>query len=83
LPYLQPQTLNGTFEPFRIYLTCYQVLRANHDVRAQTILAAAHRLLLERAAQIEDRAARQKFLEEVKVNRALMDAWEPSEAVEI
>nr|NIV38839.1 hypothetical protein [Anaerolineae bacterium] len=43
LKHLQDRGLEGTFEPFRIYLTCYQVLRANRDPRAQEILHQAHR----------------------------------------
>jgi adenylate cyclase len=76
LKHLPDRGLEGTFEPFRIYLTCYQVLQANRDPRAQDILQQAHRHLLRRAAQIEAQPLRRQFLEEVKVNRALMDAWD-------
>jgi predicted ATPase/class 3 adenylate cyclase len=31
LPYLAPETLAGTDEPFRIYHTCYEVLQASGD----------------------------------------------------
>jgi hypothetical protein len=51
---LEIHNLDGTQEPFRIYLTCYRVLRASDDPRADKILATAHGLLQERAAKIEN-----------------------------
>ncbi len=65
LEYLESNTLDSTGEPFRGYLVCYQVLCANKDPRAVSILSAAYRLLQERAAQIGDEKARRMFLEKV------------------
>ncbi|MCI0478606.1 MAG: hypothetical protein L0Y55_20385, partial [Anaerolineales bacterium] len=62
---------DGTDEPFRIYLTCYRVLRANQDARADTILRTAQNLLQERAARISDETARRSFLENVPHHREL------------
>jgi hypothetical protein len=31
LEHLRAHTLDGTYEPFRIYWTCYRVLKAHHD----------------------------------------------------
>jgi hypothetical protein len=31
-------TLDGTREPLRIFLTCYRVLRASNDPRAENVL---------------------------------------------
>ena len=69
-------TLEGTYEPFRVYLTCYRVLRANQDPRAGDILDTAHRLLQERAAKIPDEELRRSFLENVAAHREIIEAWE-------
>jgi class 3 adenylate cyclase/tetratricopeptide (TPR) repeat protein len=54
------------------HLVCYQFLKAVHDPRALEILHAAHALLQEQAAQIEDPALRRSFLENVGVHRELV-----------
>jgi tetratricopeptide (TPR) repeat protein len=76
LSHLQVGSLDGTVEPSRIYLTCYQVLRANGDPRAGEVLEAAYHLLQERAAKIDDEELRRSFLENVKANREIVAAWE-------
>ncbi len=73
LAYLEAgRTLVAYARPVWIYLTCYQVLRANGDPRAPTILANAHRLLQEQAARIPDDALHNSFLENVAENRELV-----------
>ena len=69
-------TLDGTDEPLRVYLTCYLVLRANHDPRAREILDAAYRLLQERATHIDDEELRRSFLENVAAHREIARAWQ-------
>jgi tetratricopeptide (TPR) repeat protein len=64
--------LNGTDEPIRILLTCYQVLRAYRDSRADKVLAEAYQLLQERSAKIEDAALRRSYLENVRANREIL-----------
>ena len=72
LAYLEQHgALRGTWDPFRIYLACYHVLRANGDPRAGAILATGHRLLQEQASRIPDEAMRRSFLENVAENREL------------
>jgi adenylate cyclase len=75
LSHLQTGNLYGTDEPIRIYLTCYRVLRANQDPRAEEILETAHDLLQERAAKIDDEKLRRSFLENVTANRELVAEW--------
>jgi hypothetical protein len=58
-----------------VYLTCYQVLFAAQDARADALLDKAHRLLHERAARISDIALRQSFLECVPAHQALEAVW--------
>jgi hypothetical protein len=69
---LEAHTLDGTYEPFRIRLTCYQVLRANEDARAEQVLGTAYQLLQERAAGIEDENLWHSFLEKVPAHRELV-----------
>ena len=75
LTYLETETLDGTEEPFRVYLTCYRVLCANQDPRAKTILNTAHCLLQEQAAKISDEETRCSFLENVAAHREIVSEW--------
>ena len=68
--------LPHTLEPLRVYLTCYQVLQANGDPRAQDVLNTAYTLLQERAANIEDLALRRSYLENVPYHREIVAEWE-------
>jgi adenylate cyclase len=75
LAHLESGSLDGTGEPFRVYLTCYRVLRANGDPRAEELLNTAHRLLQEDAANIDDEGLRRSFLENVAAHRQILAAW--------
>jgi tetratricopeptide (TPR) repeat protein len=66
-------------EPLRVYLTCYRVLNANQNSRAQDILATAHCLLQERVSKIADRNLRRLFLENVTVHREIRREFEKGE----
>jgi tetratricopeptide (TPR) repeat protein len=68
--------LEGMEEPFRVLLTCFQVLKATNDSRAGTLLSAAHRLLREQADRIGDEVLRRSFLEKVPANREILAEWE-------
>ncbi len=72
--------LGGAAEPFRVYLTCYRVLKANRDARAQAILATAYHLLNERATHINDEAARRSFLENLVAHREILSEWAACQA---
>jgi tetratricopeptide (TPR) repeat protein len=80
LIHLETHTLDGTEEPFWVYLTCYHVLRSNQDPRAQVILNRAHSLLQERAAKIEDEDLRRSFLENVASHREIEEAFQSRES---
>lgn len=73
--FLKDNTLDGTDEPMRIYLTCYQVLQAANDPRADEILTQAHTVLMERANKITDDAMRTSYLENVAANRQIMEVF--------
>jgi predicted ATPase/DNA-binding SARP family transcriptional activator/Tfp pilus assembly protein PilF len=74
LSFLETDSLQGTDEPLRAYLTCYRVLRASQDPRAATVLTAAQRLLQAQAAKIADEKLRRSFLDNVAAHREILAA---------
>ena len=75
LGFLEKYSLKGTEEPIRIYLTCYRVLMANQDPRANDVLKKAYKLLQERAANIRNDVMRHSYLENVDAHREIMKAF--------
>jgi tetratricopeptide (TPR) repeat protein len=75
LRYLETGTLDGVDEPIRVYLTCYRVLHANGDPRADDILEEGYRFLQERAAKISDEKERRSYLENVAANNEIVEEW--------
>ncbi len=75
LTHLEAGNLDGTLEPDRVYLTCYQVLRATEDRRAQELLNRAYHELQDRAAKIDDESLRCSFLENVADRREIRAEW--------
>jgi DNA-binding SARP family transcriptional activator/predicted ATPase/Tfp pilus assembly protein PilF len=76
LPQLTLENLQGIPQPFRVFLTCYRLLLAGHDPRAETVLATAYHLLQERAAQIEDDRLRRSFLKNVAAHREIVEEFQ-------
>jgi len=75
LGYLEYRTrLNAWFlgEPLRVYLTCYRVLQANGDPRAEDILEEGYKFLQERVAKITNEEDRRSYLENVAANREIV-----------
>ncbi|MCP4535681.1 MAG: tetratricopeptide repeat protein [Chloroflexi bacterium] len=64
--------LHGLEEPLRVYLTCYHVLHANQDPRAEVILNAGYRLLQQQAARIRDERVKLLFLENVTAHNEIL-----------
>ncbi|MCA9975467.1 MAG: hypothetical protein KC413_06940, partial [Anaerolineales bacterium] len=75
LTYLQTHSLAGTDQPILVYYTCYQVLCAVQDRRAQQILITARDLVVYRASRTATDAQRLSFLKNVKANRRIMDEF--------
>ena len=75
LPHLEIKHLYGAREPFRVYLTCYQLLQTGQDPRAGEVLATAYRLLQERAAEIADERLRRFYLEHVPAHREIVQKF--------
>ncbi len=72
---LEATPLNDTDEPFRIYLTCYQVLRACGDSRARPLLEYAYCMLQSRAAELRDDNLQRSFLWEVAAHREISEEY--------
>jgi predicted ATPase len=68
-------TLDGTLEPLRVYLTCYQTLEATGDSQASEMLATAYQILDHRANMIPVKDGRRMFLEEVPWHNEIVAAW--------
>ncbi len=71
---------DGTEEPLVLPLTCWQVLSAARDPRAQSVLDAAVAELQAQAGRISDPLARRGFLDHVPHHRDLMAAWQRAHA---
>jgi DNA-binding SARP family transcriptional activator/predicted ATPase/Tfp pilus assembly protein PilF len=67
-----PEIIQGIH--LHIYWVCYQVLQALEDPRAAATLAAGQALLLSRADNIDDKAARQLFLTQIVTHRQILEA---------
>ncbi|HEX6269598.1 MAG TPA: hypothetical protein VFZ43_05135, partial [Anaerolineales bacterium] len=67
--------LEGTEEPLRVYLACYEVLEKLNDPRSVTILRDAMQVLEEQTAKINDEQSRRMFIENVPWRRAIQRAW--------
>jgi tetratricopeptide (TPR) repeat protein len=65
--------LAGIDSPLRVFLTCYQILSANEDLRAPQVLDEAGQFLRWRSSQIPDEVQRGLFLERVNENRELTE----------
>ena len=72
------EVLDSAPQPQRIRLTCYRVLAANGDARAASWLAAAHTALQMQAAQLNEPAMRERFLQGVAHHREILAAWHAS-----
>jgi predicted ATPase/class 3 adenylate cyclase len=67
---------DGTEEPMLLPLTCWRVLSAAGDPRADAVLESAMAELIEQAGRIADGPARQGFLTRVPHHREIVQAWE-------
>jgi tetratricopeptide (TPR) repeat protein len=82
LQHLGSGTLEGTEEPARITLTCYQVLQANRDPRALKVLREAYEQLQAQATKIEDEELRHSFLHNVAANRGIVSEFETTLSID-
>jgi ATP/maltotriose-dependent transcriptional regulator MalT len=81
LAHLETNPLFGrALDPFRIYLTCYEVLLAAGDGRRQALLARAHRLLQDQAGRLPHGMPRRRFLQRVPSHLALYRTYRAAAA---
>jgi predicted ATPase len=69
-------SLEGTWEPLRIRLSCFRVLQAAQDPRAPAMLEGAYHILQARAAKIPSEADRRIFVENIPWHREILAAWQ-------
>jgi hypothetical protein len=69
-------SLDGAEEPFWVFLSCFQILRAVKDQRAQAILETAYHQLQDRAAQLTDADLQRSFLENVPAHWEIVREYE-------
>ena len=69
------KNLSGSWEPLRVYWTCYQILRATKDPRKDDFLKRAVNNLQVRAGKIPDAATRERYLTNVPWHRKIMTEW--------
>ena len=74
LTHLQNHTLDRTEDAFRVYLTCYQVLRTGHDPRTRTMLHTAYEQLQTRALSLAEPEAQRHFWEAIPTHREVQQA---------
>jgi hypothetical protein len=68
-------SLDGTEEPLKVYLACYQVLERTGDPRAMVVLQTAMQLLEAQASKINDEHSRRLFIENVPWRRGIEQIW--------
>jgi hypothetical protein len=74
--YLQANpALEGTRNPFRVYLICYEMLDSAGDPRAAAVLEQGHTLLQKQADTIQDPEKRKMFLEVPPLHKRLVALW--------
>lgn len=64
-------SLDGVEDLAQVYLTCYQVLQANHDSRAADVLESAMKYLDGLVKMMDDQYLRKSFWENIHVHREL------------
>jgi len=69
------EKLSGTWEPMRIYWTCYQLLRETKDPRKEEFLKDAVENLKKMAAKIPGETARVRFVTNIPWHREIMAEW--------
>ena len=67
---------SGTWEPVRIYYSCYITLKENDHPRAEELLKSGHATLQAQASLIPEGSDREMFLKAVPWNRAMAALWE-------
>jgi tetratricopeptide (TPR) repeat protein len=77
LHYLQTTPVLSTIDEVPwVYLTCYRILQAANDPRARSTLEAGYNFIQQIAARIDDERLRTSFLQNVRFNREIVEAWE-------
>jgi tetratricopeptide (TPR) repeat protein len=76
LEHLESCTLDRLDEPFRVHLTCYQILAASQNPQADEVLQEAYYCIQDRATKIQDEDMRRSYLEKIASNRTIIQQFE-------
>jgi tetratricopeptide (TPR) repeat protein len=68
-------TLEGAEAPLRVYYACYIVLEKTGDLRSQSVLHEAVRLLEAQVSKLRSEESRQRYVENVPWRLAIQQAW--------
>jgi len=68
-------TVEGTEEPLRVYLACYNALERTGDPRSNQILKTAIQLLEAQVSKIKDEQSRRMYIENAPWRRAIEQLW--------
>ncbi|HSM70478.1 MAG TPA: tetratricopeptide repeat protein [Anaerolineales bacterium] len=68
-------SLEGTWEPLRIYWSCILILKEQGDERYKKALEDAYNFLQRRASRISDEASRDLYLKNVPWHHEIMQLW--------
>jgi class 3 adenylate cyclase/predicted ATPase len=71
----QEAILDGTEEPLRVYLLCYEVLERIEDPRSIQILDKAMQLLEAQVSKFNDEQSRRRYIDNVPWRRAIEQTW--------
>lgn len=67
-------------EPLRLFLTCYEILRACNDASAAEVLHQAHIHLQKNAAAIQDERLRASYVQNFRWHREIVRAWNETQS---
>ncbi|MFM2059747.1 MAG: hypothetical protein RLY71_4132 [Pseudomonadota bacterium] len=68
-------SLEGTEEPLRILLVCFQVLETHNEPRAREVLKTAYQTLDARAKRISGKEKQKSYMTGVPFHAAIVTAW--------
>jgi tetratricopeptide (TPR) repeat protein len=73
--FTEGSSLEGTWEPLRIYWSCILILKEQGDKRYKELLNKGYQLLQERASRISDVASRELYLKNVPWHSEIIELW--------
>jgi hypothetical protein len=74
LDFINGRGVQGIEHPALVYLSCYQIMQMNKKfAQAQSVLAQGYKYITTQAAQIDDPALQQSYLNNIPENRLIQE----------